>query len=261
MHHRQPPQCRQIHRSPEVAGVRGAVAEHAYRDVVGAEVIGGEAEPRRERQVSADDPVAAHEPPLAVEDVHRAAASAGRPVDAPEELRHHVVGIGAARDRVSVGPVGPDQVVAGPHRGGRARRSSPPRRSRGEGCPGLPPDLAPRLLLEAPDERHHLEQLERGRRVGKRAPRRRRAVSGIPRCAVFTVSSDTPPRNIASRRPAASARRRLDRLLEPVVTPEHLSGDDHVGTPRMPRAPARPVASRSRSLIASRAIAVRSACG
>ena len=109
---RQPPERRQVHRLAEVAGVRGAVAEHADGDVVGALVVGGEREPGGERQVAADDPVAAHEPALAVEDVHRAAAPARGPVDAAEELGHHVLGVGAAGDRVPVGAVGADQVVA-----------------------------------------------------------------------------------------------------------------------------------------------------
>ena len=116
---RQLPERRQVHRLAEVAGVGGAVAEHADGDRVFALVLGGEGEAGGDRQVAADDPVAAHEAALAVEDVHRAAAPAAGPVDAAEELGHHPLGFGAAGDRVAVGAVGADQVVlVAHHRGG-----------------------------------------------------------------------------------------------------------------------------------------------
>ena len=174
---RQAPERRQVHRLAEVAGVRGAVAEHADGDRVLAEVVGGEAEAGGERQVAADDPVAAHEPPLPVEDVHRAAAPARGPVDAPEELRHHVLGVGAAGDRVAVGAVGADQVVVRLHHRGRAddRRLLADRQV--EEATGLRPlVLAPGLLLEAADQRHRLEQLDAGLGVGKRPLGASRAV-------------------------------------------------------------------------------------
>ena len=44
---RQPPERRQVHRLAEVAGVRGAVAEHADGDVVGALVVARRARARR----------------------------------------------------------------------------------------------------------------------------------------------------------------------------------------------------------------------
>src|SRR4029079_5082895 len=100
-------------------------------------------------------PGAPHRPPLAVEDVHRAAATAGGPVLAAEQLGHHVLRVGAAGDRVAVGPVGPDQVVVGTHDGGRAddRRLLADRQV--EEAAGLGPlVLAAGLLLEAADERH-----------------------------------------------------------------------------------------------------------
>jgi hypothetical protein len=68
--HRQAPKSRQIHRLAEVAGVGGAVTEHADGHLVGAAVIGGEGQAGSQRQVAADDSVAAHEAVLEVEDVH-----------------------------------------------------------------------------------------------------------------------------------------------------------------------------------------------
>ena len=117
---RQLPERRQVHRLAEVAGVGGAVAEHADGDRVFALVVGGEREAGGDRQVAADDPVAAHEALLAVEDVHRAAAAAAGPVDPAEQLRHHPLRVGAAGDRVAVGAVGADQVVLLAHHRGRA---------------------------------------------------------------------------------------------------------------------------------------------
>jgi hypothetical protein len=72
----QAPQRGEVHRLAEVAGVGGAVAEHADGDGVLALVVGGEPESRGQGQGPADDPVTAHEAPLEVEDVHRAAAAA-----------------------------------------------------------------------------------------------------------------------------------------------------------------------------------------
>ena len=221
---RQPPERRQVHRLAEVAGVGGAVAEHADGDRVFALVLGGEREAGRDRQVAADDPVAAHEAALGVEDVHRAAAPAAGPVDPAEELRHHPLGVGAAGDRVAVGAVGADQVVLLAHRrGGADDRRLLADREVQEAAGLRPLVLAPRLLLEAADQRHPREQLVTGRR--------RRARSAIG-----------PVDLIRLRRPA-------DRLLEPVVAPEDLARRRRrVGTPVTPSSPARSVASRRASL-------------
>ena len=54
-------------------------------------------------------------------------------VDAPEQLRHHVLRRRAAHERVAVRAVGGDQVVARRAAPARCRRSSPPRRSTGAG--------------------------------------------------------------------------------------------------------------------------------
>jgi len=134
-----------------------------------AEVVRGEGEAGGERQIAADDPVAAHEPPLGVEDVHRAAAPAGGAVDAPEQLRHHPPRLGTAGDRVAVGAVGADQVVLVAHRRGRAddRRLLADREVK-EAARLRALVLAPGLLLEAPDQRHRLEQRGAGLAIGKR---------------------------------------------------------------------------------------------
>ena len=75
-HDRQLPQRGEVHGLAERALVGGAVAEHAHRHGVLALVVGGERHAGGQRQVAADDPVAAQEAPLQVEQVHRAAAAA-----------------------------------------------------------------------------------------------------------------------------------------------------------------------------------------
>jgi hypothetical protein len=70
------PEGGEVERLAEGALVGGAVAEHADGDLVEAAVVRGQRHARRQGQVAADDPVAAHEAVLEVEHVHRAAASA-----------------------------------------------------------------------------------------------------------------------------------------------------------------------------------------
>ena len=193
---RQLPERRQVHRLAEVAGVGGAVAEDADGDRVFAFVLGGEGEARRDRQVAADDPVAAHEAALAVEDVHRAAAAAAGPVDPAEELRHHPFRFRAAGDRVPVGPVGADQVVLlAHHRGGAEDRRLLADRQVEEAARFRPLVLAPGLLLEAPDQGHPREQLVTGGSVGE--------IGHVPE-----ISSPPPLPPPACRRPRTPRRRR-----------------------------------------------------
>ena len=176
---RQLPQRGEVHRLAEVAAVRRAVPEHADGDRILALVLGGESQARRDREVAADDAIAAHEAALGVEDVHRPAAAARAAVLAAEELGHHVLRVGAAGDRVTVGAVSADQVVVGPHHRRRAddRRLLPDRQvQEAAGLRLLV--LAARLLLEAANERHGLEQLAAGVRVGKRVRGRSLAVAG-----------------------------------------------------------------------------------
>ena len=76
-------------------------------------------------------------------------------VHAAEELGHHALRVGAARDRVAVGAVGADQVVVVAHHRGGAddRRLLADRQVEEAAGLGLLV-LAPRLLLEAADQRH-----------------------------------------------------------------------------------------------------------
>jgi hypothetical protein len=165
--HGQPPQRGEIERLAERALVGRAVAEHADGHLVAAEVVRGEAHARGERQVPADDPVAAHEAPLEVEHVHRAAAAVRDPVLAPEQLGHHAVGIGAPRQRVPVRAIGRDQVVLVAHRA----HGADDRGLLADGQMQEPADLGlgvhlARALLEVADEHHGLQPLPR--RVGVR---------------------------------------------------------------------------------------------
>ncbi len=218
---RQAPQGGEVHRLAEVAGVRGAVAEHADGDVVGSLVVGGERDAGGQRQVAADDAVATEEATLVVVDVHRAAAPARGAVDAAEELGHDVLGVGAARDRVTVGAVGADQVVARLHRRGRAddRRLLADREVK-EAARFGPLILASGLFLEAADQRHRLEQLETDLGLGKRPLRTPGAVRARGLRRLLRLVSH-PIRNIAHPRA-----RGLSGILEPVVAPEDLVADD-----------------------------------
>src|SRR5881227_118177 len=88
---RELPQRDEVHRLAEGALVAGAVAEHAHDGVAGLPVVACERDSGGEWQVAADDPVAAEEAALQVEEVHRAAAAARAALLAAEELRHHGV--------------------------------------------------------------------------------------------------------------------------------------------------------------------------
>ena len=161
--HGQVPQRREVERLAERALVRRAVAEHAERGLLGPAVVGGERHAGRQREVAADDPVAAHEAVLEVEHVHRAAAAVRDAVLAAEQLGHHLVGVGAARERVAVRAVGGDQVVLVAHRadGADDRRLLADREVQEAADLRLRVHLA-RALLEAADEHHRLEPLARG---------------------------------------------------------------------------------------------------
>ena len=118
----------------ERALVGGAVAEHAddrRRRCRGSRTAARR--PAASGRLPPDDPVAAEEAPLEVEQVHRAAAALGAAVHAAEQLGHHGLGMRAARDRLAVLAVGGDQVVAVAHRLRASRRPSPPRRCTGAG--------------------------------------------------------------------------------------------------------------------------------
>ena len=160
--HRQLPQRGDVERLPERALVGGAVTEHADRDLLGPAVVARQRDPRGDRQVAADDPVAAHEAPLAVEHVHRAPAPAGDAGLAPEQLGHHALGIGPARQRVAMRTVGRDQEVLVAHRphGADDRRLLADRQVQEAADLGLRVHLA-RALLEAADQQHRFQPFAR----------------------------------------------------------------------------------------------------
>ena len=165
---RQLPQRGEVERLAERPLVGRAVAEHAHGDLVEPLVVGRERHPGGQRQVAADDPVAAHEALLEVEHVHRAAAPVRDAVLAAEQLGHHAVGVGAAGQRVAVRAVRRDQVVLVAHRAHRAddRRLLADREVQEAADLGLRVHLAG-ALLEAPDQHHRLEPLARGVAVGE----------------------------------------------------------------------------------------------
>ena len=186
-HDRQLPQRRDVHRLAERALVRRAVAEHAHRHGVLALVVGRQRNARRKRQVAADDPVAAQEAALGVEQVHRAAAAAGGAALPAEQLGHHDVRIGPASEHLTVLPVGREQVVLVAHGGDRAddRRLLPDREMHEAADLGLHVHLL-RALLEMADQEHLVEQLERRLLVGELALRLR-AVGRLSRPPAFLL--------------------------------------------------------------------------
>ena len=130
-------------------------------DLVCAAILGGEGDAGGQRNLSADDAVAAEEVLVGVEEVHRAALALRAAADLAEQLGHHLVGRSAHDERVAVVAVAREHVVV---------RSQ--RRERADGDRLLPDvevaeaaDLAERvslgrLLLEAADENHLVEHAE-----------------------------------------------------------------------------------------------------
>ena len=160
---RQLPERDEVHRLAERALVGGAVAHHREDHVLRAEVVGRERDAAGEREAAADDAVAAEEAALGVEEVHRAAAAAGAAVDAAEQLGHHGVRVGAARERLAVLAVGRHQVVGLAQRLGAADDGGLLADAEVEEAAdfGFRVHLAG-ALLEAADE-HHLREDEPAR--------------------------------------------------------------------------------------------------
>ena len=96
----------------EGAVVDGAVAEVELDDAVGLLVAQGVGHADAERDVPADDAVAAPEPVLDVEQVHRAALALDQPRALAVQLGHHLVGVTAEQEGVGVVAVGGDDLVA-----------------------------------------------------------------------------------------------------------------------------------------------------
>ena len=116
------PERGQAHALVEVADADGALAEEDDGDPVLAAVLRREGGAGRDRDVAADDAVAAEHVVLLVEEVHRAAEAPRAAGDLAEELGHGGARAHPARERHAVIAVGREQVVVGPERGGGADR-------------------------------------------------------------------------------------------------------------------------------------------
>src|SRR5439155_4311781 len=95
------------------AGYR-ALAEEALDHLVAAAILHGEGHAGRQREVSADDGVAAHEPARPIHEVHGAAlpfAQAGGPA---EEFGHDLLRIRAPGKAMAVIAVRREDIVVGP---------------------------------------------------------------------------------------------------------------------------------------------------
>ena len=161
--------------------------------------------------------------------MHRAAAAARGAGLLAEQLRHHDLRVGAARQRLAVLAVGGDQVVVVAHHGDGAddRRLLADREMQEAADLGLHVHLL-RALLEVPDQQHLLEQLDGGLLVGQVALARGAVgLAGAPaarllrcplvrhRCSSWRLppSGLAPPRRAChlpkrpGRRPPRSARR------------------------------------------------------
>ncbi len=110
--HRQLPELRHVEALVDLALVGGAVAEIGQRDVVVAAISVGEGKPGAERDLGADDAVAAEEALLHREHVHRAALALGIAAAAAGQLRHDALGVHAAGQHVAVIAIAGDDLVA-----------------------------------------------------------------------------------------------------------------------------------------------------
>ena len=117
VHHRQLPQRGQVQRLVECADVGGRVAHLADDDVVLALAADRQSCAGGQRNLAADDGVAAHQPLLGAEQVHRAAPAVSYTALAAEQFGHDQLGLNAASDRVAVLAVVRKEVVRRPHAG------------------------------------------------------------------------------------------------------------------------------------------------
>ena len=97
----------------EGAGLHRTVAEEELADVVGLPVAHRVGEPHTQGDVAADDPVAAPEAAVDVEQVHRPALAPDQTVFTAVELGHDGAGVAPHQQRVRVVPVGGDDPVPG----------------------------------------------------------------------------------------------------------------------------------------------------
>jgi hypothetical protein len=103
-------------RVTDVALVGGAVAEEGQRHALVVAVAVGEGEPGAQRNLSADDAVAAVEVFLLGEHVHGAALPPGIAAPASGQFRHHPPRGHVHRQHVAVVAIGGDHLVAVLHR-------------------------------------------------------------------------------------------------------------------------------------------------
>src|SRR6185503_6394693 len=100
--HRELPQLRHVEALVDLALVGRAVAEIGDADEIIAAVTVGEGEPRPERDLGADDAMAAVEVLLHAEHVHGAALALGIAAAASGEFGHHAVGFHPAGEHVAM---------------------------------------------------------------------------------------------------------------------------------------------------------------
>src|SRR5207245_10723300 len=100
--------------------VGGAAAEEAEADLVRPAQPDAVADPRRQRQVAAYDPVPAEIPLGDVVEVHGAALAAADAGDLPAQLGQQQPRVGAAGQRIAVVTVVRDEVIVGAHLADRA---------------------------------------------------------------------------------------------------------------------------------------------
>src|SRR5439155_2097325 len=100
--HRELPQLRHVEALVDLALVGRAVAEIGEADEIIAAVAVGEGKPRPERDLGADDAMAAVEILLHAEHVHGATLALGIAAAAAGEFGHHAVGFHAAGQHVAV---------------------------------------------------------------------------------------------------------------------------------------------------------------
>ena len=106
------PESGQVGTLMERAVVDRAIAEIELDDAVGALVAQRVGHADAERDVPADDAVAAHESVLDVEQVHRAALALDQPGALAIELGHHLVRGGPEQQGMGMVAVGGDDLVA-----------------------------------------------------------------------------------------------------------------------------------------------------
>ena len=135
--------------------VHGSLAEEAEAHLLAAAILDREAEAGRERDVTPDDRVPAHEAARRVEEMHRPALTLRAARRLPEQLRHHRGRGDAARQGLPVLAIRRDDVVFRPERRQRpdAHRlladvevAEPPDLPEGVGLRGF--------FLEAADQEH-----------------------------------------------------------------------------------------------------------